>query len=85
LPPETTGACELAFAAAAAAAAEQLESLAGVAIHVNGASGFLASNLVALLDRAGTTHGLGLRLHASARRPVEQVPLFRFLGARPSV
>ena len=57
----------------------------GAAIHVNGASGFLASNLLALLDRADELHGLGLRLHASARRPAGRVGLFGFLGLEPRV
>ncbi len=74
-----------AFDLAAAAAAEQLTPLRGSAIHVNGASGFLASNLIAVLDRASALGGLGLRLHASARRPRQQVSLFRFLGVDPQV
>ncbi len=73
------------FAAAAAAAVAQLKPLRGATIHVNGASGFLAANLIALLDHASKLAGLGLRLHASARRPIEQVPLFRFLGTQPAV
>jgi UDP-glucuronate decarboxylase len=70
---------------ATGAAAEQLRSLDGAAIHVNGASGFLASNLLALLHRASERHGLGLRLHASARRPIDQVGVFEFLGVSPTV
>ena len=73
------------FDLAAAAVAEQLEPLAGAAVHVNGASGFLASNLLALLGRASDRHGLGLRLHASARRPIEHVRLFEFLDLNPRV
>ena len=73
------------FDSAAAAVADQLTPLRGSAIHVNGASGFLASNLIALLDRASALGGLRLRLHASARRPREQVSLFRFLGVDPQV
>lgn len=68
-----------AFSAAADAAARQLHPLAGRAIHVNGASGFLAANLIALLHEASRTHGLDLTLHASARRSIDAVPLFRFL------
>lgn len=73
------------FDSAAAAAAEQLSPLRGSPIHVNGASGFLASNLIALLDRASALGGLRLSLHASARRPRQQVSLFRFLGVDPQV
>ena len=73
------------FDSFASAAAEQLMPLRGSPIHVNGASGFLASNLIALLDRASALGGLGLRLHASARRPQQQVSLFRFLGLDPQV
>jgi UDP-glucuronate decarboxylase len=73
------------FDAAASAVADQIRPLKGAAIHVNGASGFLASNLLALLDRADELHGLGLRLHASARRPVGRVGLFAFLGLEPRV
>ena len=39
-----------AFDTAATAVAEQIRPLGGAAIHVNGASGFLASNLLALLE-----------------------------------
>ena len=74
-----------AFDTAATAVAEQIRPLQGAAIHVNGASGFLASNLLALLNRADDLHGLGLRLHASARRPAGRVGLFRFLGLEPRV
>ncbi|HZU40280.1 MAG TPA: NAD-dependent epimerase/dehydratase family protein [Solirubrobacteraceae bacterium] len=74
-----------AFETAAAAVAAELAPLRGAAIHVNGASGFLAANLLALLDRASALGGLELDLHASARRPPEQVALFRFLGVRPHV
>jgi nucleoside-diphosphate-sugar epimerase len=73
------------FDAAAEQAIEALRPLAGKAIHVNGASGFLASNLVALIHHANVLAGLGIRLHASARRPLEAVALFRFLGVRPDV
>ena len=74
-----------AFDTAATAVADQIRPLGGAAIHVNGASGFLASNLLALLDRADDLHGLGLRLHASARRPAGRVGLFGFLGLEPRV
>lgn len=73
------------FDKAATAVADQVRGLEGAAIHVNGASGFLASNMLALLHRADEVHGLGLRLHASARRPVERVGLFAFLGVEPRV
>jgi UDP-glucuronate decarboxylase len=68
------------FDAAVAAAAAQLEPLRGAAIHVNGASGFLAANLLALLHGADRAGGLGLSLYASARRPMADVPLFAYLG-----
>jgi hypothetical protein len=74
-----------AFDTAATAVADQIRPFGGAAIHVNGASGFLASNLLALLDRADDLHGLGLRLHASARRPAGRVGLFGFLGLEPRV
>ncbi len=71
------------FAAAANAVAIQVAALDGAAIHVNGASGFLASNLLALLDAAARRGGPQLDLHASARRPATEVGLFGFLGRRP--
>jgi UDP-glucuronate decarboxylase len=71
--------------AAVAAAVDQLEPLRGAAIHVNGASGFLASNLLALLDAADRAGDLGLELHASARRPMADVPVFAFLGLEPRI
>lgn len=74
-----------AFAAAAAAVAEQIDGLDGAAVHVTGASGFIAANLLALLDGAARAGGPTLALHASARRPASEVELFRFLGARPPV
>jgi nucleoside-diphosphate-sugar epimerase len=83
--PERPRAVTRAFDGAAQAVAEQLRPLRGMPIHVNGASGFLASNLIALLHRASALGGLDLRLHASARRPIEQVNVFRFLGLEPDV
>jgi nucleoside-diphosphate-sugar epimerase len=73
------------FDAAARAAADQLQPLRGAAIHVSGASGFLASNLLALLHAASRTGDLGLRLFASARRPPADVPVFDFLGLTPEI
>jgi UDP-glucuronate decarboxylase len=73
------------WSAAVDAAVQQLAPLAGAPIHVSGASGFLATNLVALLHEASERGGLGLRLYASARRPASDVPLFRFLGVDPTV
>ena len=73
------------FDVAATRAADQLRPLRGAAVHVNGASGFLASNLIALINRASTLQGLQLKLYASSRRPTETLPLFRFLGIEPSV
>jgi UDP-glucuronate decarboxylase len=74
-----------AFDAAVNDAAERLAPVRGATIHVNGASGFLASNLIALIHQANVLGGLEIDLHASARRPREAVPLFRFLGIRPDV
>lgn len=54
-------------------------------IYVSGASGFLASNLLALLLECDRVHGLGLWLAASARRPLTAVRLFDFLGLEPRV
>jgi UDP-glucuronate decarboxylase len=71
---------QILFAAAVDAAARQLAPLRSSAIHVSGASGFLASNLLALLHAASEWADLGLRLFASARRPPYHVPLFRYLG-----
>ena len=73
------------FHAAAQHAADQLAPLRGTALHLSGASGFLAANLLALLYAASVEGDLGLRLHASARRPIEDVALFAFLGVRPAV
>ena len=73
------------FESAAEVAAERLAPLTGASVHVSGASGFLASNLIALLHRANIVGGLGMDLFASARRPIAAVPLFRFLGVRPDV
>ncbi|HMJ33091.1 MAG TPA: NAD(P)-dependent oxidoreductase [Baekduia sp.] len=71
--------------AAAGIAAQLLEPLRGRAIHISGASGFLAANLVALLHEADRAGDLGLRLYASARRPVADVALFEFLEVTPEV
>jgi UDP-glucuronate decarboxylase len=79
------GATRERFDAAARVAADQLEPLRGAAIHMSGASGFLAANLLALLHEASRTGDLGLRLFASARRPPAEVPLLRFLGVTPEV
>lgn len=74
-----------AFDAAVSDAADRLVPVRGATIHVNGASGFLASNLIALIHQANVLGRLGIGLHASARRPLDAVPLFRFLGIRPDV
>ena len=66
-------------------AVRQLAPLRGAAIHVSGGSGFLAASLLALLCAAEERGGLGLRIHASARRPVDAVPLFRYLGVTPAI
>ena len=54
-------------------------------MYVTGASGFLAASLLIYLNELGRRGQLNLRLCASARRPMEQVPLFNFLGIRPEV
>ena len=59
--------------------------LAGASVYVNGASGFLASNLLLFLSEANRYHALKLRLFASARRPMDQVSVFRFTGIVPEV
>jgi len=76
------------LAAAAEVAAGLLAPLQGRAIHVSGGTGFLASNLLALLHAASEAGDLGLRLHASARgvggaRP--DLPLFAFYGIEPDI
>lgn len=55
--------------------------LDGAAIFVTGASGFLAASLLIFLDELRNQHGVDIHLAASARRPPEEVPLFRFLDA----
>ena len=57
------------FAVAAGAAAEQLADLRGAAIHISGASGFLAANLLALLRAADQAGDLGLALFAVRAGP----------------
>ncbi len=53
--------------------------LQGRSILVTGASGFLASSLLAFLYQLDQSYKLGLTLYASARRPATEVPLFDFL------
>ena len=65
--------------------APQTERLRGAAICITGASGFLAANLVAFLDELNRAANLNLQLHANARRPMADVPLFRFLQVSPKV
>lgn len=64
-------------------------SLAGrlnnLSVYVTGASGFLAASLLVFLSELNRCERLNLRLFASARRPMEQVPLFGFLDLRPEV
>ncbi len=55
------------------------------AVCITGASGFLAASLVAFLSELDRAAGLHLRLHANARRPLADVPLFRFLKTSPQV
>lgn len=52
-------------------------------VLVTGASGFLASSLLVFLARLNEKYRLGLQLHATARRPVGEVPLFSFLNVAP--
>jgi len=59
------------------------ETLRGKSVLVSGASGFLASSLLVYLDRMNDQYGLGIDLHATARRPPEQVGLFQFLRVKP--
>jgi UDP-glucuronate decarboxylase len=54
-------------------------------VYVTGASGFLAASLLVYLSELSRLGQLNLRLCASARRPMDQVPLFGFLGIRPEV
>jgi dTDP-glucose 4,6-dehydratase/UDP-glucuronate decarboxylase len=61
------------------------DALRGAAIFVTGASGFLASSLLAYLHELNVMHDLGMQLFATARRPISDVPLFRFLGITPHV
>jgi UDP-glucuronate decarboxylase len=65
--------------------APQAERLRGAAICISGASGFLAASLVVFLDELNRAAGLNLQLHANARRPMTDVPLFRFLNISPQV
>lgn len=57
--------------------------LAGKSILVTGASGFLASSLLAFLDRMDRRYRLDMDLHATARRSSDRIDLFRFLGIDP--
>lgn len=57
----------------------------GASFYVTGGSGFLASSLLAFLDELDRAFQLGIRLYASARRPVSEVKFFSFLGFPPRV
>ncbi len=57
--------------------------LDGSSVFITGASGFLASNLLAFLDELRKRHHKNIELAASARRPHGDVPLFEFLGTTP--
>lgn len=59
--------------------------LMNLSVYVSGASGFLAANLLVFLHELNRREHLNLRLFASARRPMDQVPLFEFLAVRPEV
>ena len=50
------------------------------AVLVTGASGFLASSVLVFLSRLNREFQLNLDLHATARRPPSEVPLFQFMG-----
>jgi nucleoside-diphosphate-sugar epimerase len=65
--------------------APQTGRLQGATVCVTGASGFLAASLVVFLDQLSRAAGLNLQLHANARRPMADVPLFRFLKVSPKV
>lgn len=65
--------------------APQAERLRGAAICTTGASGFLAASLVAFLSELDRVAGLNLNLYANARRPLADVPLFKFLHLSPKV
>lgn len=68
---------------AVAHSAAWAERLRGKSVLVTGASGFLASSLLVFLDHMDRQYDLGMDLHATARRSVDQVELFRFLGVNP--
>jgi nucleoside-diphosphate-sugar epimerase len=59
--------------------------LKGAAVYVDGASGFLAASLLIFLNELNRQAGLGLRLFASARRPMKQVRLFDYLNVHPEI
>jgi nucleoside-diphosphate-sugar epimerase len=59
--------------------------LRNCAICITGASGFLAASLVAFLSELNRAACLNLRLFANARRPLDQIALFQFLGISPQV
>lgn len=71
--------------AAVASSVPHAAALRDSAICITGASGFLAASLVAFLSELDRAAGLNLRLHANARRPLADVPLFPFLGISPKV
>jgi len=73
------------LADAVAASAALAERLKDSACYVTGASGFLASSLIAFLSELDRVYQVGLRLFASARRPSAEVRLFPFLGIQPRV
>jgi dTDP-glucose 4,6-dehydratase/UDP-glucuronate decarboxylase len=65
--------------------APQAGRLRGAKICITGASGFLAASLVTFLDELNRVVDLNLELHANARRPLAEVPLFKFLQVSPKV
>lgn len=61
------------------------QRLKGAAFCVTGASGFMASSLLAFLCELSRAGGLGLRLFANARKDISEVALFRFLEIEPEI
>lgn len=61
-------------------AADWANLLDDTPVVITGASGFLASSLIIFLTRLNDEYGLNLDLHATARRPLSDVPLFSYLG-----
>ncbi len=58
--------------------------LDGKQVFIAGASGFLASSLVAFLDALRKKYAIQLTIRASARRPTNGLPLWRYMGVVPA-